>query len=122
MFHLNARSVGNELSYVEYMPSEFSIICVTENHLDTNIVENDIIIDGFSDKILRKDINCFGGGVPVCTPHDICVKIRYSLNFVSGEIIWNEVILPNFKILICTFYKPLGSVGAVWENFEYSIE
>ena len=60
IFHRNARSVGNNLSYVEYSASESSMICVTESHLDTNIVENDIIIDGFSDQILRKYINCFG--------------------------------------------------------------
>jgi hypothetical protein len=59
-----------------------------------------IIIDGFSDQILRKDRNCFGGGVLVYTSQDICVKPRYDLNVASGEIIWYEVIIPNFKILI----------------------
>jgi hypothetical protein len=43
--------------------------------------------DGFSDQILRKDRNCFGGGVLVYTSQDICVKPRYDLNFASGEII-----------------------------------
>ena len=61
IFHHNARSVRNKLSYVEDIASESSKICVTESHLDTNIVDNDIIIDGFSDQILRKDRNCFGG-------------------------------------------------------------
>jgi hypothetical protein len=60
IYHLNARSVRNKLSYVEDIASESSIICVTESHLDTNIVDNDIIIDGFSDQILMKDRNCFG--------------------------------------------------------------
>lgn len=60
IFHLNARSVRNKLSYVEDIASESSIICVTESHLDTNIIDNDILIDGFSDQILRKDRNCFG--------------------------------------------------------------
>jgi hypothetical protein len=41
---------------------------------------------------------------------------------ISGEIIWYEVIIPNFKILIYTVYTPPGSVAAFWENFEYSIE
>jgi exonuclease III len=107
---------------VEDIASESSIICVTESHLDTNIIDNDILIDGFSDQILRKDRNCFGGGVLVYTSQDICVKPRYDLNFASGEIIWYEVIIPNFKILICTVYRPPGSVAAFWENFEYSIE
>ena len=74
IFHLNARSVRNKLSYVEDIASESSIICVTESHLDTNIIDNDILIDGFSDQILRKDRNCFGGGVLVYTSQDICVK------------------------------------------------
>jgi hypothetical protein len=65
---------------VEYIASGSSIICVTESHLDTNIVENDIIIDGFSDQILRKDRNCFAAGVPVCTPH----HIGYDINLASG--------------------------------------
>jgi hypothetical protein len=87
---------------VEDIASESSIICVTESNLDTNIIDNDILIDGFSDQILRKDRNCFGGGVLVYTSQDICVKPR--------------------QILICTVYRPPGSVAAFWENFEYSIE
>jgi hypothetical protein len=67
---------------VEDIASESSIICVTESHLDTNIVDNDIIIDGFSDQILRKDRNCFGGGVLV--PNflfDISFYLRNMLHF-----------------------------------------
>jgi hypothetical protein len=66
------------------------------------VIDNDILIDGFSDQILRKDRNCFGGGVLVYTSQDICVKPR--------------------QILICTVYRPPGSVAAFWENFEYSLE
>jgi hypothetical protein len=102
---------------VEDIATESSIICVTESHLDTNIANNDIIIDGFSDQISRKDSHCFGGDVLVYSSQDICVKPRYDLNFASGEIIWYEVIIPNFKILICTVYRPPGSVAAFWENF-----
>ena len=83
IFHLSARSVRNKLSYVEDIASESSIIYVTESHLDTNIIDNDILIDGFSDmlpfQILRKDRNCVGGGVLVYTSQDICVKPRYDL-------------------------------------------
>ena len=64
----------------------------------------------------------FWGGVFEYTSQDICVKHRYDLNFASGEIIWYEVIIPNFKILICTVYRPPGSVAACSKNFEYSIE
>jgi hypothetical protein len=54
VFHLNARSVRNKLSYLEDIASESSIICVTESHLDGNILDIDIGIDGFSEKYLEK--------------------------------------------------------------------
>jgi hypothetical protein len=53
VFHLNARSVLNKLSYLEDIASESSIICVTESHLDGNTLDNDITIDGFSKKYLE---------------------------------------------------------------------
>jgi hypothetical protein len=37
-------------------------------------LDTDIGIDGFSDKIFRKDRNSFGGGVLVYTSQGICVK------------------------------------------------
>ena len=42
------------MSYLEDIASESSIICVTESHLDGNILDNDITIDGFSEKYLEK--------------------------------------------------------------------
>jgi hypothetical protein len=58
---------------------------MTISKLDTRI--GSILIDGFSDQILRKDRNCFGGGVLVYTSQDICVKPRYDLNFASGVVV-----------------------------------
>ena len=96
VFHLNARSVRNNLSYLE----ESSIICVTESHLDGNILDTDIGIDGFSDKIFRKDRNSFGGGVLVYTSQGICVKERHDLNCDGVEMLWIEVLIPNCKLLV----------------------
>ena len=101
VFHLNARSVRNKLSYLEDIASESSIICVTESHLDGNILDTDIGIDGFSDKIFRKDRNSFGGGVLVYTSQGICVKERHDLNCDGVEMLWIEVLIPNFKLLVC---------------------
>ena len=59
IFHLNSRSVRNKLSYLEDLVSDSSI-CITEGHLDANILDRDILINGFSDTIFRKDRNSFG--------------------------------------------------------------
>ena len=114
VFHLNARSIRNKLDYLQDIASESSIIYVTESLLDPCILDGDILLEGFSENILRKDRNCYGGGVLVYTSQDICVKRRQDLEFQGGEIIWFETLIPNFKFLICAVYRPLGHV--IWEN------
>ena len=122
IFHLNARSVRNKLAYLEDIASDFSILCITESHLDHNVDNSDIHIDSFSDSVLRKDRNCFGGGLLVYSSHGVCLKERHDLNFDGGELIWFEVLIPNFKLLVCAVYRPPGSDNSFWEKFEYSIE
>ena len=80
VFHMNARSVRNKISYIEDIASECSILCITESHLDDSVSNQDIAIEGFSE-IFRKDRNCFGGGVLVYVSKDICVKHRPDLEF-----------------------------------------
>ena len=90
--------------------------------MDGNILDNDIIIDGFSDKIFRKDRNNFGGGILVYTSQGICVKERHDLNCDGVEMVWNEVLIPNFKLLVCVVYRPPGTNASFWDNFDYSLE
>ena len=54
VFHLNARSVRNKLSYLEDIASESSIICVTESHLDGNILDMTLVLKVFPIKYLEK--------------------------------------------------------------------
>ena len=122
VFHLNARSVRNKLAYLEDIASEFSIVCITESHLDNTVTDSDIFIDGFSDSILRKDRNCFGGGVLVYSSQGIYINERKDLSFENGELIWFEVIIPNLKLLICVVYRPPSSDSSFWEKFEYTVE
>ena len=68
-----------------------------------NILDTDIGIDGFSDKIFRKDRNSFGGGVLVYTSQGICVKERHDLNCDGVEMLWIEVLIPNLNYLRVLF-------------------
>ena len=122
VFYLNIRSFRYKISYIEDIASESSVICITESHLDNNVSNSDVVIDGFSCDIFRKDRSCFGGGVLVYTSQDICVKRCHDLEFSSGELIWLEIRIPNYKVLICTVYRPPGSGPDFWNHFEYSIE
>ena len=90
--------------------------------LDGNISDNDITIDGFSDKIFRKDRKSFEGGVLVYTSQGICVKEIHDLNCDEVEMVWIEVFIPNFKLLVCVVYRPPGTRASFWNNFDYSLE
>ena len=46
VFHVNARSVRNKIFYIEDIASESSVICITESHLDNNVSNSDMVIDG----------------------------------------------------------------------------
>ena len=121
IFYINARSVRNKISYIENIASEFTILCITESHLDNNISNNDIAIEGFSE-IYRKDRNWFVGGVLVYISQNISVKRKAELKFENNELVWFEILIPNLKLRTCVVYRPPGTHSSYWDNFDYSIE
>jgi hypothetical protein len=62
VFYLNIRSFRYKISYIEDIASESSVICITESHLDNNVSNSDVVIDGFSCDIFRKDRVVLGVG------------------------------------------------------------
>jgi len=95
IFHLNARSIRNKLSDIEYLAHEYKILAFTETHLDECIYNADLLIENFSEPI-RKDRNCFGGGVMLYISNTLHFKRRSDLEFDSGELMWIGVNIPNY--------------------------
>jgi hypothetical protein len=122
IFHLNIRNIRHKLDYVEALALGSSIVCITESHLDDTVLSRDIQIQGYHDNILRKDRNCFGGGVLVYISKTLKVKRRDDLEFENSEMIWVEIEFPNYKVLFCVVYRSPGATQSLWQNFEYSIE
>jgi hypothetical protein len=54
------------IDHLQTISNDSSIICVTESHLDENILTTDIKLPGYHEPF-RNDRNCFGGGVLVPT-------------------------------------------------------
>jgi hypothetical protein len=50
------------------------------------------------------------------------VKERHDLNYDGVEMLWIEVLIPNFKLLVCVVYRPPGTTASLWDNFDYSLE
>ena len=35
---------------------------------------------------------------------------------------WIEVLIPNFKLLVCVVYRLQGTTESFWDKFDYSLE
>ena len=81
-----------------------------------------LLLKVFPTKYLEKIRNSFGGVVLMYTSRGICVKERHDLNCDGVEMVWIEVLIPNFKLLVCVVYRPPGTTASFWDNFDYSLE
>jgi hypothetical protein len=57
-------------------------------HLDDTVLSRDIQIQGYHDNILRKDRNCFGGGVLVYISETL--KVNIFTKFLENKFITNN--------------------------------
>ena len=73
----------HKLDYIESICNEADIICLTETHLDQNITNDGIFIEGYCKDPFRKDRNNSGGGVIVYFSNHLIVQLRTDLNFDS---------------------------------------
>jgi hypothetical protein len=72
ILHLNSRSIRNKTDSNKYLIKDFHILCFTETHLDPNILDGNVLIEGFKN-ISRRDRNSFGGGVMIFVSN--CLKV-----------------------------------------------
>jgi len=49
-------------------------------------------------------------------------KRRNDLEFDSVEMIWLDIKLPAYNLLLCTVYRPENATNTFCNNFQYSIE
>ena len=54
ILHLNVRSIRNKIAHLNSIVHDFDILCFTETHLDSNVSNDNLTLDGFS-TIFRKD-------------------------------------------------------------------
>ena len=71
--NLNIRSVRNKINFIENFLSDFDILALTETHLDEQVRDEDINVETFSNKILRKDRTNHGGGLLIYSKDELCL-------------------------------------------------
>ena len=46
--HINIRSIKNKIDSLLYLVQNFNILCSTETHLDTNISNDSLFLEGYN--------------------------------------------------------------------------
>lgn len=64
IMHINIRSIRNKIDSLLYLVQDFDVLCFTETHLDVNISNDSLNIEGYKTSF-RKDRNSYGGGVMI---------------------------------------------------------
>ena len=81
VIHLNIRSIRNKIEDLYTIVHEIDIVCFSETHLDNNGTNEQINLEGFS-QIIRKDRNCYRGGIAIYLSNSIQARRRFRTYYV----------------------------------------
>ena len=121
--HLNVRSLRNKIDIVETELNNNDILCLTETHLNPDIVDSDLIIDNYSSEFDRLDRRTGpGGGIIIYHKNNISVKRRPDLEHLNLEMLWIEIQINTHKLLLGCIYRPPDSLVNYWDDLDSILE
>jgi hypothetical protein len=88
---------------------DFDILFFIETHFDTNILNEDIPIEGFC-TISRIDRHSYGGGVMIYVSDFLHIDRRLDMDPTNIDCIWVE------PILLCSVYRPLNADNTFYQE------
>lgn len=121
IMHINIKSIRNKIGSLLYLVQDFDVLCFTETHLDVNISNDSLNIEGYKTSF-RKDRNSYGGGVMICISDSIFASRRYDLEPNGTEILWIEIPQAIENLLLCCAYRPSNSSITFWQKIPWSID
>ena len=98
---------------------EFDIVCFYEKHLDYNVTNEQINIEGFS-KIICKDRNCYGDGIAIYLSNSIQARRPIDLEPVNVECIWMDR-KPYLKFLLVLCISPTNQSFHLLEKKQFLV-
>ena len=63
IIHLNIRSIRNKIHYIKDSLADFDILCFPETHLNHDISNEELFIEGFQPVKFRKDVSPHSAGL-----------------------------------------------------------
>ena len=121
ILHCNIRSIRNKLDFVKENFADFDILCFSETHLDVQIPNDVLLLDGF-DRPLRKDRTNNGGGLLVYLSKQLLSSRCCELENFCKESIWFKIRHKSKDILIGLFYSPKTADVDFFNSFNRNIE
>ena len=119
--HLNIRSIRTKLDYIKDFFMDFDILCFTETHLNDEVKNDFLMLDGFSDPI-RFDKSAFSSGLLTYVSNKLVCRRLIDLEHPSIDTIWREIKYKRTTIILCNVYRAPNTNVSFWDTFNISIE
>ena len=120
--YIHCKKVRNKLEYVLDNFCDFDVICFTETHLDTTILNENLFLGNQYDPPYRKDRTSHGGGIIVYPSVGLIHKRRLDFEIFWDECIWLEIRMNNQNYLIGVFYSPKPCDVQFFDSFNFNVE
>ena len=120
--HANVRGLCKHLNEVKILleNTPLDVLALTETHLNSNISDNELRIDGYN--IKRKDrVNREGGGCAIYYKESLDIEEMGKYNTVGLEALWIEAKLCSQRLLIGCVYRP-PDVTTFYDKFQTLLE
>lgn len=122
ILHLNIRSIRNKLEYVKDNFLDFDILCFTETHLNNNISNTDLCLEGFQPLSFRKDVSAHSSGLMIYVAEGLIAERIADLEVNLEESIWIEIKHKGESYLLCDIYRPPNTLVGFWQRFNITVE
>ena len=120
IIHVNAGSIRYKIDKLYVEAANHDIITVSETWLTDTIDNKSVAMPGFNPPI-RQDRNGYGG-VAIYVKSNLVCKPRPDLDVPGLEAVWIETKLDQNTLLVCSMYRPPGSLVDYWKLIEESVK
>ncbi|XP_045210645.2 uncharacterized protein LOC123562055 [Mercenaria mercenaria] len=122
IMHLNIQSLKPKLDILAVESLPYDIMVLTETWLSHDVINEDVLIPGFSQPVRCDRDDRLGGGVAIYVRQNINVTHRQDLSVNGLEAVWIELHVNNRKLLLGGIYRPPSANNNYWQLLEHSID
>ena len=122
ILQLNIRSIRNKLDYINENLIDINVLCFIETHLDINVKNEDIYIEGFNLVPYRKDVTAHSLGFLVYVSNALTTRRVAELENYLEESLWIEVKHKGESIILATIYRKPNTPVSFWDRLNIAIE